>query len=193
MVVVQVRVKGARGRNIETIQRNLRNGMPGAMKAIGEVLHEDAMQAFEQERSPTARGGAWPAKSQVTREIEARGGLHARTGGRTRRVNQSRAAGAGGSKLLRDRGTLRQSIVVKSGRFIARIAVTGAARAYARVQQFGNPKNRLPNRAGGRRAPIPARPYLQLRRDGTPSLSKEVMTEITETFRDALVRAGRRR
>ncbi len=158
--------------------------MQPAMKAISEILIEVVSTSFKRENSPY--GTPWQRHSATTSLLYAKGGLF----GRVR---------AGGSeKLLVNTGALRNSFHARSTANRATVRSGGRSKAYAHVQQFGNPNNRLPNVSPAvfaarrnrsvnpnfpSRAPIPARPFMPLTREGKTVLSEETRREVTTTIR----------
>lgn len=143
----------------------------GGYENIGEAMVERVSTTFMESRSPW--GGAWKQWSETTRELQKRGGLF----GATRRASE---------RLLMNTGTLRNSVISIPEASRVEIKAGGAASAYAWVHQFGNPNNRLPNRPGGSRAPIPARPYMPVTKGGRPRVPREWMTLALERFEDWL-------
>ena len=98
--------------------------------------------AFKESKSPN--GKAWAKLSDVT-------------AGRRRK---------GSSKQLLDTGQLKLATFAIGGKGAITFGVGGVPAAFARVHQFGNPKNRMYNHPPGAKAPIPARPFLPLDSSG---------------------------
>lgn len=117
--------------------------------SMGQVVVTRADLSFRGEQSPA--GDAWAALSAVT----------------LRRRRGSTA------QILSDTGRLANSITAHASAQAVRV---GTNVAYAAVQQFGNPANRMYNTAGGHAAPIPARPFLPT--DGLPAADQADMLDI---------------
>lgn len=144
------------------------------MKAIAQLLEAEVRQSFETETGP--RGQTWPPLSKTTLALDQRGGI----GGHGVAL---KGASLAGRKMLRGTGALMGGITPEHTKLHASVKVTGPARKYAGVHQFGNPDNKMPN---GARAPIPARPFLPVRRQGgksVPDLSEEAMADIRDILR----------
>lgn len=125
---------------------------------IARVIAADVKAAidrrFQTATGPT--GAAWAQHSPTTDRMRGVGGGF--IGPQTEHRASRRRRGAG--QLLLDTGRLRQSIAVETTRTGI---VVGTNVAYARAQQFGNPRNRV---FGGPIGPIPARPFLPIGTDG---------------------------
>lgn len=149
---------------------NLRARVPGAVREISQLLESEVLETFRTATDPDGR--PWAQLSATTLKLRERGGLFGRgPGGRTQSLR---------AKPLQDRGQLRGGIVAQPTDRTARVAITGPASVYGPVQQFGNQANRLPNRSGGRRAPIPARRFLPLDENGRVKLPPVVLEDIRE-------------
>lgn len=148
----------------------LRAGMPEAWREVAENLHSEVMESFRKEADPW--GAPWRSHSPTTLALRRRGGLF----GKKRRAASFNA----GAQILKDSGILMGAIVPSSTDKGATVEVTGPALRYGRVQQFGNPNNRLPNRSTGVRAPIPARPFFPIRDDGRVDLPQHVIDDTVE-------------
>lgn len=138
----------------------------GALRAIGEVLLEDIEQRFQAETDPW--GKAWAPLSDVTIALREK-------------------AGKLGKKLQVDR-LLANSKAYRVVDKTVTVFLGGPAAAYARVHQFGNPRNKF---FGKGRAPIPARPMMPVKKRG-PAIPAALMAEIKATFKDALMQVARR-
>lgn len=143
----------------------------GGYEAIGEAMVERVSSTFDQSAGPW--GGAWRQWSPTTVDLYDRGGLFKNMRSRPERI-------------LLNTGTLRNSVHHEAHRDRVTIKAGGAASAYASVHQFGNPGNRLPNRAGGAHAPIPARPFMPVTSTGKARLPAEWRKLAVEAFEDWL-------
>ena len=155
----------------------LKERVPGAAREVSQLLESEVLETFRTGADPD--GQPWAPLSATTTALRERGGLFGR-GPRGRR--QSLRA-----KPLQDRGQLRGGIVAQPTDRTARVAITGPASVYGPVQQFGSPANRLPNRRGGARAPIPARRFLPLDANGNTRLPPPVLDEVREIIRRRLL------
>lgn len=176
------------------LRDRLEKGSPEAMQAVSEALLESADYCFETSTDPWGR--PWKPHSDVTLQFYAQGGFQARTrdrrgrGARPRRQVVTKRYRMARRKLLHGPTAQLRALVPRWTPKTASVSVGGQARAYGHVHQFGNPDNRLPNRAGGARAPIPARPFFPLRLRGSRvhvDLPPELAEEVVETIRDALL------
>lgn len=104
-------------------------------------------------------GTAWAPHSQTTID--------------RRRVGR----GSGAARLLLDTGRLRRSITAVASRTGV---VFGTNLVYAPAQQFGNPSNKMFGKAP---APIPARPFLPISRDGLSFKPASEMQRIQDMVR----------
>lgn len=139
--------------------RQRAESMRPAMAAIGNVLRRAAIQRFAEQRGPD--GTPWPPLSAAA--IVSRARRHAAAGLRTRRAATLRRFTVGAKALL-DTGALRASIGAQGRGGVYELTDTsvaiGTRLRYAAIHQFGGAAGR------GRRAYIPARPYLGID-DGT--------------------------
>lgn len=140
---------------LEQLRQRLRDMTP-VMRAAAQVVRNDAMEAFASSRSPS--GETW--KPLKAGSILSRAYRHAGRGMRKDRAGTlARFADA---KPLLDTGALRNSVqVVSVGRDEA---VIGSRLPYAAIHQFGGKAGR------GRKASIPARPFLGLSEAGKGDL-----------------------
>lgn len=155
--------------------------MSELMESIAQSLDASVRDNFREEQSPY--GVDWPRHTPTTEALYAKGGLFGRTRG-----------GRGSRRLLVRTGRLRGSLTPKHTRSTATLEVTGDARQYGYVHQFGNPKNRLPNRPPGRYrdragkirpnfpplAPIPARQFMPLTPEGKTDLPADLVKDIMD-------------
>lgn len=118
--------------------------MEAALEVVASDLELMVSDAFENEASPT--GKAWTPLSPVTVKLRPK-----RKGG----------------QILSDRGLLQRSVKSRVTDFSALI---GTNNKYAKAQQFGNPDNKI---FGKYDAPIPARPFLPVDKNGKTTISKE--------------------
>jgi len=160
-------------RALKALIAKLRGGMPEAWREVAENLHAEVMESFRTQTDPW--GTPWQPHSPTTLALRRRGGLFG--------AKRRRASFNTGAQLLKDSGVLMDTIVPSSTPTGAAVEVTGPAARYGRVQHFGNPRNRLPNKASGVRAPIPARPFLPLRPDGRVDLPQVVFDDTIEILR----------
>lgn len=212
----------ARGRLQKSIARLSKASLVSVHKALAEVMISHALGCFDKQADPWGR--AWRPNSQTTlalmqsttagfrsRRRNKRTGRYmhgynyafGRAHSRAVRRSARRAATHGhwstfgSKKLLVVSGFLRQSLR-RSG--TAAGASIGTSAVYGGVHQFGNPRNRLPNRPGGSRAPIPARPFLPMLANGQLRLPADLSAELQATVADwvesamaeAMERGGRR-
>lgn len=164
---------------IQRVRAKFEKGDRAAMLEIAQDMAEMARRCFVSERTPW--GHPWRKHSATTLALYARGGLFPKhRPSRSRRtgrfVRRGTRGAVGGQRIaplrplgvLRLTGKLMRSLTPGATATEATVRVNGDARlrTIARVHQFGNPRNRLPNNSRGRRAPIPARPFLPLRPGG---------------------------
>lgn len=126
-------------RALEEMRARLANLTPVMQVAVADTvaLIDDS---FDSQSSP---GGApWAPLKATTIARRRKGG------------------GSGSPRALVDTGRLRQSITGQAGATGFRF---GSNVAYAGAQQLGNPNNRFFGRA---RAPIPARPFMPIEKQG---------------------------
>ena len=148
--------------------------MAPAMAVVGEEMARHVSDNFREQSDPW--GNAWRPWSPHTRRLYERGGFQ----GRLRAMPQ---------KILMNTGALR-SVHPSHPSHAAQVAAGGSAAKYAHVQQFGNPRNRLPNKAtigSGKRkgqptnpAPIPPRPFMPIRPDGAMDFPAELVEDIKD-------------
>ena len=81
----------------------------------------------------------------------------------------ARRRNKGNPKMLQDTGNLKRSISTRATDQSVLFGVSGSAATYARTHQFGNPSNRMFGKA---KAPIPARPFLPVAKDGSPKFER---------------------
>ncbi len=187
------------------VAKRLEAGIPAGMKAVAAQLEAHVADNFRGQHAPD--GSPWAPHSPYTLALRAMGGFAtlrrgptlARLTGAARRFDRAGNKArnriiektVAGAKLLVDKGTLRNSFVSQASGKSASLTVGGPASKYAHVHQMGNPKNRLPNRARGARAPIPARPFMPLGVQGgrlVPMLPPKLREAIKQTIRDAILR-----
>lgn len=126
--------------------------MRPALRSAAAVLRDEAMQSFDDQRSP--EGMRWPRLKAAS--IIARARRRAPKGyAKNRARTLARFADA---KALLDTGQLRNSLRVQ--RVTNSEAVMGTRLPYAAVHQFGGKAGR------GRKVMIPARPFLGLSERG---------------------------
>jgi phage gpG-like protein len=160
-------------RALTSLIDKLRGGMPEAWREVAENLHAEVMESFRAQSDPW--GNPWRPHSATTLDLRRRGGLFG--------AKRRRASFNSGAQILKDSGVLMGATVASSTPTGASVEVTGPAARYGRVQHFGNPNNRLPNKASGVRAPIPARPFLPLRPDGRVDLPQVVFDDTIDILR----------
>ena len=163
---------------------------------VGEAIVEHVQQNFVNQRDPW--GTPWQALSGVTIMLRARkrgikifatrvrGGRRRRTG-LTARARSALPGQASGFRILVDLRALANGIVSQTSGRSVRVTVSGPAKKYARVQQQGNPRNRLFGKA---LAPIPARPFMPIRA-GRVDLPAVLRDEIRAMVSDGILRAVR--
>lgn len=134
---------------------------------LSEIMEERAAEmalrvddAFNAEKS--LDGKAWKPLSPATLHIRQTRKLKAKTNSRA---------------ILKDSGLLKRGITTEHDKKSFAIGVSGPAAEYARKMQMGDPSNKLP---GGKRAPIPARPYLPMDATGKPKFPEEFVRETME-------------
>lgn len=157
-------------RALVSLIARLRGGLPEAWREVAENLHSEVMESFRSQADPW--GQPWRPHSPTTLGLRRRGGLFG--------AKRRRASFNTGAQILKDNGILMAAVVPSSSPTGASVEVTGPAARYGRVQQFGNPNNRLPNKASGVRAPIPARPFFPIRPDGRIDLPQHVVDDTLE-------------
>lgn len=164
-----------RGDGILRIKAALDNPEP-VMRAIAQLLESEVRQNFETETDPW--GTPWLPLSEATLKLKAKGGI----GAVGVKLDGAQLAG---NKILRDSGALAGGIVPTHTRRRATVKASGPATSYAAAQQFGNPENKMPK---GQLAPLPARPFLPIRPDGTIDLPEPVLEDIRDLLRQHLRR-----
>lgn len=124
---------------LEEIRDRLANLQPVMQVAVADTvtLIDDS---FDSQSSPS--GAPWAGLSEVTLARRRKG------------------KGSGSPRALIDTGRLRQSITGQASDQGFRF---GTNVVYGGAQQFGNPRNRF---FGKHPAPIPARPFMPIERDG---------------------------
>lgn len=138
---------------LPAMMERLKLGVPETMSAVAEELHGLVLETFRNETDPWGR--SWAEHRPTTLELYAMGGF---------KVRGRATSPRGGQRLLVASGTLElRAILPGHTATTAFVEVTGPAGIYGAVQNFGNPKNRLPNNEKGRPAPIPARAFLPIR------------------------------
>lgn len=138
-----IRIDGIEGvlADLSGVTERLRDLTP-AMEVAAAATVAVTDESFESQSSPS--GNEWADHSPVTVELRER-----KRGRRRRRAADS----APSMRKLIDTSRLRQSINAESSKTGFRF---GSDVVYAAAQHFGNPENRM---FGGKRAPIPARPF----------------------------------
>lgn len=142
----------------------LSTNIADAMRAISLELHANAVDSFRKQETPY--GEKWAPNSPTTLTLRAQG-FHL-SGPRLSKTKKKRtpkqvARFLTGARVLIDKGLLLGSL---SPQATPRTATVTTNVPYARVQQLGNPDNRIPNRDGGNPAPIPPRAFLPLVKEG---------------------------
>lgn len=138
-----IRIDGIEGvlADLSGVTERLRDLTP-AMEVAGDATVSVTDESFESQSSPS--GDEWADHSPVTVD------LRERKRGRGRRRASSSAPSM---RKLIDTPRLRQSLNAEASKSGFRF---GSDAVYAAAQHFGNPENRM---FGGKRAPIPARPF----------------------------------
>jgi phage gpG-like protein len=197
VTVVRVQKNGG----VAGVRDRLRSGLSPLMTVIAETLVSTTVESFTKQASPM--GEPWKPLSPVTAQMRLTKGQSKLKRATKRGRNAGRGIALAGhiasQKALVDKGLLRGSIHGTVGPLTAAV-VTNDVRA--RVHQFGNPQNRFPNGPGGRRkgagplAPIPARPFMPVDKNGRimlpPGLQAELMHMIRLAIADGIIakRAG---
>lgn len=196
-----------RGGGVSGVRARLKGGLAPVMAVIAETLVSVTVESFTKQASPM--GEPWAPLSPVTlarrinatkggrkllagqrkleRQIERRSTKHRQA--RAKRGAEKIMAHVEAAQVLIDKGLLRGSIHGKVSMHTAAVATNDVR---ARVHQFGNPKNRFPNGPGGRRkgagplAPIPARPFMPMDKNGRLMLPPGLKAELFHMLRLAI-------
>jgi phage gpG-like protein len=180
-----------RGGGVSGVRARLKGGLAPVMAVIAETLVSVTVESFTKQASPM--GEPWAPLRPVTQARRLTKTQRKLMVPRKRGRNAGRGIALAGhlasQKALVDKGFLRASIHGKTGPNTAAVATNDVR---ARVHQFGNPKNRFPNGPGGRRkgagplAPIPARPFMPMDKNGRLMLPPGLRAELFHMLRMAI-------
>jgi phage virion morphogenesis protein len=144
MITIKVTVNDQGARQMLQAIADRASDLTPAMRLVGEIVTESVQRNFEQKRSP--EGAGWRPLSEQYAQW------------------RSRRHGRNATDILVMNRVLMGGIHYKAEGARVTIAPQSATRAYAAIHQFGGKAGR------GRKATIPARPYLGVRKGDWPQI-----------------------
>lgn len=170
MVTIEVADSGVQAA-LDALAQRIGNMEP-VLQAIGEDIMARAKQRFETSTGPDGQRWAPNARATIEAFIAKRGGF-----GKRGINKKGRDLAMGKRPLIGESGDLRRNFHVRADE----VSVTVAHSAiYAAIQQFGGQAGK------GRRATIPARPFLPVQSSGElyPAERSQILEAINAWLAD---------